>query len=161
MDAYHEEFIATPTTPDHWMVIANNNSRKWQYHHCLGAMDSKHVGIRKPINAGSYYYNYKNFHSIVLMALVDRDCTFTSVEVGANGTSWDAQIFEDCGLKAAIDQRVIGFPPPDCIPDDDKDTPYFFVGDDVFPLHTYMMKPYGRLGLEVPEQIYNYRMSHC
>ncbi len=37
--------IVTPTTPDDWMVIANNNSRKWQYHHCLGAIDGKHVAI--------------------------------------------------------------------------------------------------------------------
>ncbi len=79
----------------------------------------------------------------------------------ANDTSSDAQIFEDCGLKAAIDQRMIGFPPPDCMPDDDKDTPYFFVGDNAFPLHTYMMKPYDRLELEVPERIYNYCPSHC
>ncbi len=160
LDAYHEEVIVTPTTPDDWMVIANNNSCKWQYHHCLGTIDGKHVVIRKPMNAGSYYYNYKNFHSIILMALVDGDYKFTCVEVGANGTSSDAQIFEDCGLKAAIDQLVIGFP-PDCRPDDDKDMPYIFVGDDAFPLHTYMMKPYGRLGLEVLERIYNYYMSRC
>ncbi len=38
------------------------------------------------------------------MALVDGDYNFTWVEVGANGTSSDAQIFEDCDLKAAIDQ---------------------------------------------------------
>ncbi len=62
VDAYHEEVIVTPITPNDWMVIANNNSRKWQYHHCLGAMDGKHVAIRKPMNSGSYYYNYKNFH---------------------------------------------------------------------------------------------------
>ncbi len=124
-------------------------------------MDGKQVAIRKPVNGGSYYYNYKNFHSIVLMALVDGDYKFTWVEVGANGTSSDVQIFEDCGLKAEIDQRVIGFPAPDRLPDDDKDTPYFFVGDDAFSLCTYMMKPYGRLGLEVPEWIYNYRTSRC
>ncbi len=76
VDAYHGEVIITPITPDDWMVIANTNSRKWQYHHCLEAMDGKHVSIRKPMNAGSYYYNYKNFHSIVLMALVDGDYKF-------------------------------------------------------------------------------------
>ncbi len=124
---------------DDWMVIANNNSRKWQYHHCLWAIDGKHVAIRKPMNAGSYYYNYKNFHSIILMALVDGDYKFTWVEVCANGTSSDAQIFEDCSLKAVIDQRVIRFPPPDCLPDDDKDMPYFFVGDYAFPLRTSMI----------------------
>ncbi len=141
------------------MVIANNN--RWQYHLCLGAIDGKHMAIRKPTNAGSYYFNYKNFHSIVLVALINGDYKFTWVEVGANGTSSDAQIFEDCGLMEAIEQRVIGFPPPDHLPDDDTDTPYFFGGDDAFPLSTYMLKPYGRLWLEVPERIYNYRTSRC
>ncbi len=119
-------------------------------------MYGKHVAIGKPMNAGLYYFNYKNFHSIVMIALVDGDYKFTWVEVGANG----AQIFEECGLKKAIEQRVIGFCPPDQLPDDDRDTTYFFVGDDAFPLRTYMMKPYGRLGLELPERIYNYRMGH-
>ncbi len=36
VDAYHEEVIVTPTIPDDWMVTANNNIHKWQYHHCLG-----------------------------------------------------------------------------------------------------------------------------
>ncbi len=94
-DAYREEVIVTPTTPDDWMVIAYTNSRRWQYHHCLGAIDGKHVAIRKPMNAGSYYFNYKNFHSIVLMALVDGDYKFTWLEVGANGTSSDTQISRD------------------------------------------------------------------
>ncbi len=135
VEAYHKEVILTPYTPEDWMVIANNNSRRLQYHHCLGAIDGKHVAISKPVNGSSYYYNYKNFHLIVLMALVDGDYKLTWVEVGANGTSSDAQIFEDCCLKQAIDQHAIGFPPPDHLPDDDRDTPYFFVGDDAFPLH--------------------------
>ncbi len=56
---------------------------------------------------------------------------------------------------------MIGYQIPEHLPDDDRDTPYFFVGDEAFPLRTFMMKPYGRLGLELPERIYNYRMSHC
>ncbi len=161
VDPYHEEVIVTPTTPDDSMVIANTNSCRWQYHHCLGGIDGKHVAIRKPMNADSCYFNYKNFHSIVLMALVDGDYKSTWVEVGANGTSSDVQIFEDSGMKEAIEQCVIAFPPPDHLPDDNRDIPYFFVGDDAFPLHTYMMKPYGRLQLDGPERIYNYQKSCC
>ncbi len=71
VDAYQEEVIVTTTTPDDWMIIANTNSHRWQYHHCLGAINGKHVIIRKPMNAGSYYFNYKNYQCIVLMALVD------------------------------------------------------------------------------------------
>ncbi len=143
VDDYHEEVIKTPTTPQDWMVVANQMGKRWQYHHCLASINGKHVAIRKLRKAGSYYFNYKNFPSIVLMALVDGDYKFIWVDVGYNGTSSDAQIFEDCELKHAIDQDVIGFPPADHLPDDDKDTPYIFVGDDAFRLRTYMMKPYG------------------
>ncbi len=83
------------------MVIANHNSRRLQCHHCLGAIDGKHVAIRKPMNGGSSYYQYTNFNLIILMALVDGDYKFTWVEVGANGPSSDAQIFEDCVPKAS------------------------------------------------------------
>ncbi len=54
---YHEEVIKTPITPQDWIVVANQMSRRWQYHHCLGAIDGKHVAIRKPRKAVSYYFN--------------------------------------------------------------------------------------------------------
>ncbi len=76
VDDYHEEVIKTLTTPQDWMVVANQMSRRWQYHHCLGAIDGKHVAIRKPMKAESYYFNYKNFHLLLLMALVDGDYKF-------------------------------------------------------------------------------------
>ncbi len=110
VDDYHEEVIKTSTTPHDWMLVANQMSRRWQYHDCLGPVDGKHVAIWKPMKAGSYYFNYKNFHSIVLMTLVNGDYKFTWVNVGSNGPSSDAQIFEDCELKGAINQYVIGFP---------------------------------------------------
>ncbi len=78
----------TPTTPDDWTATSNNNNHRWQYHHCLRAIDGKHVAIRKPKNASSYYFNYKNIHSIVLMVLVDGDYKFTWVEVGAKVFHW-------------------------------------------------------------------------
>ncbi len=95
------------------------------------------------------------------MALLDGDYKFIWVDVGSNGPSSDAQIFEDCKLKRVIDQDVIGFSPADHMQDDDKDTPYFFGGDDAFLLWTYMIKPYGRHGLDITQRIYNYRISCC
>ena len=41
------------------------------YHNCLEAVDSKQTAMKKPPKAGSFYYNYKGFHSIVLMTVVD------------------------------------------------------------------------------------------
>ncbi len=127
VDDYHEEVIKTHTTPQDWMVVAKQMSRRRQYHHCLGAIDGKHVAIWKLMKAGSYYFNYQNFHSIVLMALLDGDYKFIWVDVGSNGPSSDAQIFEDYELKHAIEQDVIGLPPADHLRDDDKDTPIFLL----------------------------------
>ncbi len=55
-----------------------------------------------------------------MMDLVDGDYKFIWVDVCSN-----VQIFEDCELKRVIDQDVIGFPPADQLPDDDKNTPYW------------------------------------
>ncbi len=59
------------------------------------------------------------------MAQVDGDYKFIWVDVGSNCPSLDAQIVQDCELKRAIEQDVIGFSPADHLQDDDKDTPYF------------------------------------
>ena len=41
------------------------------YHNCLAAVDGKHVAMKKPPKVGSFYYDYKGFHSIILMAVVN------------------------------------------------------------------------------------------
>ncbi len=114
--------------------------------------------IRCPKRGILLYYNYKGFHSIVLMGLVDADYKFIWADVGSNGAASDAQIFADSELKEAIENDVISFPPADLLPNDDRGIPYFIIG---FSLRTWMMKPYGRHGLPVPEKIFNYWLSRA
>ena len=52
--------------------------------HALGAIDGQHVTIRKPSNAGSFYFNYKKTHSVILMAIAGPSYEFSGRRM-ANG----------------------------------------------------------------------------
>ena len=80
-----DDYMKCPDTPDEWRQVARGFERRWQFPNCLGALDGKHVAIRCPPHAGSLYFDYKKFHSIVLMALVDAEYCFLYVDVGRNG----------------------------------------------------------------------------
>ncbi len=97
----------------------------------------------------------------MLLDPVDTDYKFIRADVGSNGAASDAKIFADSELKEAIEANVIGFPHADPLPNDDRDTPYFIIGDDAFSLRMWMMKPYGRSGLPVAERIFNYWLSRA
>jgi hypothetical protein len=56
---FHFQF---PKTEEEWKCIAKDFDDKWNFPHCLGAVDGKHIQIIPPVNSGSYYYNYKGHH---------------------------------------------------------------------------------------------------
>ena len=64
--------------------------KRWQFPNVMGCLDGKHVRIRCPRKTGSLYYNYKDFFSIVLFALVGPDYKFIAVDIGSFGREGDA-----------------------------------------------------------------------
>ena len=45
----------------------------------------KHIRIHCPPKPGSQYFNYKQYHSIVLQAVVEANLKYLNVDVGAYG----------------------------------------------------------------------------
>ena len=154
-----DEVMPLPRTQEDWKAISQQFQDRWHVPHALGALDGKHIALKKPPKSGSLYYNYKGFFSVVLMALVDADYKFIWIDTGGQGRQSDGQIFGASKLKECIDDHTINFPDEEPLPNDDKDTPYFILGDDAFALRTFLMKPYSRRGLSDEMMVANYRIS--
>ena len=161
IDVYMPEVLKCPRTPEEWKVISDGFSRRWNYHNCCGAIDGKHIAIQKPANAGSQFFNYKKFHSIILMAVSDANYKFVYVDIGAEGSAGDAGTWYQASLNTAIDTGTAGFPPAAALPNDDRDIPFHLVGDDAFALKTWLMKPYAHRGQVDHEKIFCYRLSRA
>lgn len=147
-----------------WIQVANDYNFKWQLPNCLGAFDGKHIAIKIPPGSGSEYFNYKRYHSIILMAVADANYRFISIDVGARGSEGDANVFSrsELGRMIKSDDPHL-FLPPDAFVGGEK-LPYFFVGDDAFPLLKRMIKPYKptkKEPLKNEEVICNYRISRA
>ena len=160
-DEFTREYLRCPTTPDEWKELERKFRIRWNVPHTLGALDGKHVALKKPKNSGALYHNYKGFFSIVMLALVDGQYKFRWVDAGTAGSCSDAQIFNACQLKRRIEDGRIGFPDPAPITQGGRDVPYFILADDAFALKTWLMKPYGRRMLTREERIANYRISRA
>ena len=77
-----------------WIRTADEYYERTNFANCIGAVDGKHIRMRKPNESASQFFNYKNFFTAVLMAVADADCCFISVEFGDYGSSTDSDGFK-------------------------------------------------------------------
>lgn len=150
-----------PQNEAEWKEV-EQTYQKWNFPHCVGAMDGKHINLQAPIGSGTEYFNYKGFHSIVLFAVVDGNYNFIYANVGAQGRISDGGIFAATSFKESLDKMTMNLPTPCSLPGRTKATPYVFLGDDAFPLAENIMKPIGGTHEEnSKERIFNYRVSRA
>ena len=161
IDAYKDEVMKCPRTPEDWRMVAHGFAKRWQYYNCGGVLDGKHVRILKPKHAGSMFFNYKKFHSIVLMAIADANYKFLYVDVGAEGSAGDGGTWCRSTLHDAIEQQRCGFPDASPLPNDDTPIPFHLVADDAFAMRSWLMKPYSHYTQAQHERIYNYWLSRA
>ena len=156
---FQKEYLICPTVPEDWKSIEEKFRNRWNVPHDVGALDGKHIAIRKPWKSGSEYFNYKGYFSLVLLALVDAEYKFLWVNVGVSGSSSDAQIFNCSKMKRRIENGTLGLPPPEPLGPGGSDLHYFLLGDDAFALMPWLVKLYSRTQLTREERIANYRIS--
>ena len=52
LDALEEEFVHLPTVDGECQQVARGLEKKWHFPHTLGALDGKHIRIKKPPHSG-------------------------------------------------------------------------------------------------------------
>jgi len=138
-------------------------SCKWNFPNCILALDGKHIRIRSPENSGSLFHNYKDFFSIVLLAMVDANYKFIAVDIGSYGKEGDSGIF----LKSTMGKQVLNgsfsFPNDSTLPGSNIVVPHVIVADEAFRLDTHIMKPYTKKAGrdDITKTVFNYRLSRA
>lgn len=98
---------------------------------------------------------------MVLFAVSDANYKFILVDVGAKGRESDGGVFERSDFGQLFLNSALDIPPPVHSALLGEDIPYVFVGDDAFPLHDHLMKPYSNDTCKPEERIFNYRLSRA
>ena len=107
---------------------------RWKVPHAVGALDGKHIAMKKAKHSGSEYFNYKGYFSLVLLAPVDADYKFLWVGVGSSDSSSDAQIFNRSKPRRKIKNGTFWLPTPEPLGPGGPNLHYFLLGDNAFAL---------------------------
>ena len=105
----------------------------------------------------------------MLLAFVDEDYKFIFADVGRNGTLSDGGVYRHCDMYSKLQDGTLNLPDPKPLPQSSEPEwiheqskehiPFFFVGDEAFPLGQHCMEPYSQKQLDMRKRIVNYRLS--
>lgn len=159
VEVLQPEYVRFPDEQD-WEAIAQGMFDTFGVPNCLGAIDGKHVRIFAPPHSGTLHYNYKRYHSIILMAAAESNRRITWAAVGVPGSQNDATVFKFSELGTRINNGNANLPPDRTIPGTDVKTPYYFLGDGGFPVKKNIMVPYVRSAcMTYSEKKFNKKLS--
>lgn len=131
-----------PKTEDEWKKIGKDFDTKWQFPNCLGSVDGKHIRIIPPPGNGSYYWNYKGYNSLVLMAVANANYEIIYCHMGTNGRVSDGGVLEQTSFYQKLIDGQLNLPKPEKVRNSAKELPYVFIGDEAFRLRPDFLKPF-------------------
>lgn len=59
INEYSSDVFHCPQNAEEWKRVTDQFAERWNFHEVCGAIDGKHIAIKKPNDSGSLYYNYK------------------------------------------------------------------------------------------------------
>ena len=126
-------YLKPPSSADEWREIAAGFETEWNFPHCLGAVDGKHVVIQATALSGSEFFNCKGQFSIVLLAVCDANYRIILLDISDSGRHSDGGVLANSEFGKALLENQLPLPPPDIISDSGPILPYCFGGTRRFP----------------------------
>lgn len=114
-----------------------------------------------PKGSGSYFFNYKKTHSVVLMAIANANCEFLYCDTGTNGRISDGGVLNNTKFYEKLTKNELRIPKPRSIENSNTVLRYVFVGDEAFAMRRELLKLYRRDTLTRERRIFNYRLSRA
>ena len=111
--------------------------------------------------SGTYYYNDKGFYRIVLLAISDSSYCFTLFDLGQYENKKYCDVLANSTMGEMMGNDKLGIPAPSKLRSCNFDSLlYFFVGEEIFSLKTWLMRPLpGKL--DENQRIFNYKLSRA
>lgn len=146
-----ENNLSPPGSQKEWLQISEQFMKVWSMPHVVGCIDGKHSRVEFPKLSGTLYYNYKGLFSIVLMTIYNVNYCFTLFDLGQYGSNNNSGVLINSEMGKRFDENLL------CVLEDRKLTEshensllYFILGDEIFPLKIWLMRPY--LGRNASEE---------
>ena len=99
---------------------------------------------------------------MVLLAVCNADYCFTLFNFGSHGSNNDCGVLSISLMGEGLETNAFNIPEDEPL-DGCKFTllPYFLLGDDIFPLKKWLIKPYPGRNLSEEQKLYNYLLSRA
>ena len=139
------------------MRIAEGFQAKQWFPNCIGAIDGSHIYVAAPTNtivAADHRNRNKSF-SILLQAVVDSKCYFTSINTGPPGSLHDSAHFKSTELYRKVEEGIMGgFHDDPLTWASGLPFPPYIVADRGYPLLSWCITPFkkGPMGVALTRE---------
>ena len=159
-NALWKTYLQPPSPADEWLVIAKNFEEQWKLPHAFSVHNGKHIWIQCPPDTRTLFHNYNGFFSLVLMVVCDANNCFTLTDIGRYGSSNDSGVLSRSEMEKRLPAGDIHLPELESLPGYPFDVlPFYLLGNEIFPLETWLKRPYSGKMLQEDQSVYNYRHS--
>jgi len=125
-----------------WVERAHGFASKWNFAHCTGTMEGKHVQTLALENSCSMYYNCIVTFNIVLLAIAYTHSNAIYADVGCQDIFSDGDDFKYISFSKRTEHNSVCLLSAETLPGKPLAVSFVFVANYVFALSVNIMKPY-------------------